>query len=301
MSLAKITGMKNFLMLYFVLFCFVWKQAGAQNGAVQQGDYMVVIGAFAVKENAMRLSNQAKKLKLTPKVELNPVKNLYYVYVIRTPDRDAAILEAAKIRELGKYNDTWVFIKAEAPPKVVEVPAKVEEVPAKVEEKPLDVVVLTPPVLSHEENIKAQVDKKDISMKKGNTETLDYIYFYRDASVLRPESRFAVDKLVRILKQNPDEKIRIHGHTNGNDPGKIIRRADSSPDFFSLDNTIEDYGSAKELSEQRARVILDYLVANGIDKNRMSIKAWGGKKPLFPIDDIKAEANVRVEIEVLPE
>ena len=285
-------------MLYLVLFSFVLKETNAQNGSEQQSDYLVVIGAFAVKENATRFSNQARKLKLDPKVQLNPIKNLYYVYVIRTPDREAAILEAAKIRELGKYNDSWVFVKAEAAPKIEVKPAEVVvEPPPAVTPEP----VVVPPVVSKEEQIKMEVDKKEISMKKGNTETLDYIYFYRDASVLRPESRYSVDKLVRILKENPNEKIRIHGHTNSNDPGKIIRRADNSTDFFSLENTVEDYGSAKELSEQRANVIRDYLIANGIDKNRMSIKAWGGKKPLYAIDDVKAEANVRVEIEVLEE
>jgi outer membrane protein OmpA-like peptidoglycan-associated protein len=293
--------MKNFFMLCLLFLGVTLREVNAQSEQVQQSDYMVVIGAFAVKENATRLSNQALKLKLKPKIELNAVKNLYYVYVIRTADKDEAILEAAKIRELGKYNDTWVFIKAEAPPKVEEKPIEVVVAEAPAPTPTPEPVVVAPKVLSKEDRIKAEVDKKDMSMKKGNKETLDYIFFYRDASVLRPESRFAVDKLVRILKQNPDEKIRIHGHTNGNDKGKIIRRKDATSDFFSLDNTVEDYGSAKELSEQRANVIRDYLIANGINKDRMSVKAWGGKKPLYPVDDVKAEANVRVEIEVLNE
>lgn len=282
-------------MLCLLVLAITAREANAQN---EQSDYLVVIGAFAVKENATRLSNQALKLKLTPKVELNPVKNLYYVYVVRTADRDEAMLEAERIRELGKYNDTWVFVKAEAP-KVEEKPVEVviEEAPPVIQEP----VVVAPPVLSKEEQIKLEVDKKDMSLKKGNKETLDYIYFYKDASVLRPESRYAVDKLVRILKQNPTEKIRIHGHTNGNDKGKIIRRKSPTSDFFSLDNTVEESGSAKELSEQRANVIRDYLIANGIEKGRMDVKAWGGKKPLYPVDDPKAEANVRVEIEVLNE
>ena len=68
---------------------------------------------------------------------------------------------------------------------------------------------------------------------------------------------------------------------------------------YSLQNTVEDYGSAKELSELRANQILEYLASKGIDRKRMSIKAWGGKKPLYNVDDAKAEANVRVEIEVV--
>jgi outer membrane protein OmpA-like peptidoglycan-associated protein len=49
----------------------------------------------------------------------------------------------------------------------------------------------------------------------------------------------------------------------------------------------------------RAEQIRDYLVVNGINKKRMTVKAWGGKKGLFPVDDDRAEANVRVEIEVV--
>jgi len=75
--------------------------------------------------------------------------------------------------------------------------------------------------------------------------------------------------------------------------------SENATDFFSLDNAVEDYGSAVKLSELRATVIADYLVSKGIQKDRMEIKAWGGKKPLYKVDDDKAEANVRVEIEVL--
>ena len=62
---------------------------------------------------------------------------------------------------------------------------------------------------------------------------------------------------------------------------------------------MEDFGTAKELSELRALLIRDYLVSKGIDKKRMDIKAEGGAKPIYDIKDERAEANVRVEIEVL--
>ena len=58
-------------------------------------------------------------------------------------------------------------------------------------------------------------------------------------------------------------------------------------------------GSAKELSESRAQVIKDYLVANGIDAARMEVKAWGGKRPIFDKKGANAKKNIRVEVEVL--
>ena len=69
---------------------------------------------------------------------------------------------------------------------------------------------------------------------------------------------------------NPDFLI-------GEEPGKIIKLKDPNGDFFSLENSVEDYGSAKDLSEMRANVIRSYLIKNGISEKRMSIKAWGGK------------------------
>jgi outer membrane protein OmpA-like peptidoglycan-associated protein len=180
-----------------------------------------------------------------------------------------------------------------------------EPEPAPVQAAPVEEVkVVTPeppppPVKTEEEKIKEAVDAKSKVLKRGEVETLHHLYFFRDAAILRPESKYEVDRLVELLKSHPNETIRIHGHTNGNDKGVIIRLPEGSKEFFSMDNAVQDYGSAVKLSELRATLIRDYLVANGIASSRMKIKAWGGKKPLYPVDDEKAEANVRVEIEVL--
>ncbi|HRI78463.1 MAG TPA: OmpA family protein [Cyclobacteriaceae bacterium] len=297
--------MKNVL-LAFIL-CTIVPFVNAQS--ISGENYVIVIGAFSVKENADRFSKQGKQQKLNAKVEINKLKNLYYVYVMQTTDHDAAMAEVVRLRSATSFKDAWAFngtlgdlIVAKEEPKPEPVVEKIVEVP-KEEPKviePIQVTVIDPKV-AREEQIKKEVDSKPMVMEKGKKEVLDHIYFFKDAAVLRPESRFAVDKLVKIMKENPAEKIRIHGHTNGDAPGKIIMRADEKSDFFSLDNTVEDYGSAKKLSEQRANLIRDYLIANGIDGKRMTIKAEGGKKPIFDIDDDKAEANVRVEIEVLAE
>ena len=116
---------------------------------------------------------------------------------------------------------------------------------------------------------------------------------------MRPESRFEVNALLDMMKENPTTKIRIHGHANGNDLGKIITLGNSK-DFFSLspDNK-EGKGSSTKLSEERARIIQSYLVNEGIDISRMELKAWGGKMPIYDEDHSLAQANVRVEVEIL--
>jgi outer membrane protein OmpA-like peptidoglycan-associated protein len=293
--------MKSFWLVIFFLVVLVGQPALAQ-GPASPGNYVVVVGAFAQPANATKFSRLVKQQKLKPFLEINKEKNVQYIYVMETNNHDEAIAAAKRLQDAGPFRDAWVYSRG----LIVEQPPVVEEKKQEVKVEPIVIVEPVkeepPPVDSaklKEEILKKKVDNSKMATKKGEMEKLDNIFFYKDASVLRPESRYAVDRLVMLMKQNPTQHIKIHGHTNGNEPGKIIRHAKT--DFFSLENTIEDYGSAKELSEERANVIRDYLVANGIDKKRMTVKAWGGKKPLYKVDDDRATANVRVEIEVIKE
>jgi outer membrane protein OmpA-like peptidoglycan-associated protein len=138
-----------------------------------------------------------------------------------------------------------------------------------------------------------------IRLKQGDFAILYNVYFFRDAAVMRPESRFEINSLLEMLRENPKYIVRIHGHTNGNHAGKIIYKEKSSEDFFSLNGTKDGYGSAKELSKSRAEVIRDYLVAQGISPERALVKAWGGKKSIHDKHSAKAQENVRVEIEIV--
>jgi outer membrane protein OmpA-like peptidoglycan-associated protein len=135
--------------------------------------------------------------------------------------------------------------------------------------------------------------------EKGDIHALYNVYFFNDAAVFLPESKFELNELLVMMKENPKYRIRLHGHSNGNYHGKIIKVGPSG-NFFSVaedSNTV--MGSAKELSESRAEVIKDYLVANGIDASRMEVKAWGGKRPLHDKKSANAKKNIRVEVEVL--
>ena len=126
------------------------------------------------------------------------------------------------------------------------------------------------------------------------------VYFFKDAAVMRSESKHEISSLLEMMVENPKYKIRIHGHTNGNATGKIISLGESK-NFFSLEGTKEGFGSAKKLSEERAKVIRDFLLANGIDPSRAEILAWGGNKPIHDKLGALARENVRVEVEILEE
>ena len=136
-------------------------------------------------------------------------------------------------------------------------------------------------------------------LQKGDIAVMYNVYFFKDAAIMRPESRYEVGSLLEMLNENKNYKIRIHGHTNGGAAGKVISMAKGSTSFFSLTDTKEGFGSAKELSEERSEIIRDYLVSNGIDTQRMEIKAWGGKRPIHDKHSSRAQENVRVEIEIL--
>ncbi len=137
-----------------------------------------------------------------------------------------------------------------------------------------------------------------VRLQKGDIAVMYNVFFYQDAAIIRPESKYEINNLLGMMNENAAYKIRIHGHTNGNSAGKIITMGDSK-NYFSLSGTKEGRGSAKDLSEKRAEVIQQYLVDNGILVGRTEIKAWGGKRPLYDKNDNQARANVRVEIEIL--
>ncbi len=137
---------------------------------------------------------------------------------------------------------------------------------------------------------------------RGDIATLYHVYFFNDAAIMQPDSKYELNKLLDMMKANPGYRIRLHGHTNGNAHGKIISMGPSK-DFFSVNapDVKTGSGSSKALSGERAEVIKEWLVAQGIAADRMEVKAWGGKRMLHDRNSQHARKNVRVEVEVLEE
>jgi outer membrane protein OmpA-like peptidoglycan-associated protein len=136
--------------------------------------------------------------------------------------------------------------------------------------------------------------------KKGDIIVLYNVFFYKDAAVMQPKSKFELSNLLEMLQENENIRIKIHGHTNGNAAGKIIGLKDDDINFFEVgSHNTTSFGTAKALSLQRAKTIKRYLVYNGIDPSRMEVIGWGGKKMLFDKHHPEAKKNVRVEIEIL--
>lgn len=146
-----------------------------------------------------------------------------------------------------------------------------------------------------------EVDFDLVRYRKGDIVVMYNVFFFKDAAMMLPESRYQLNQLLEMMNENPDYRIKIHGHTNGNAPGKIITPGTDN-NYFSLSESDEEgFGTAKKLSKERAELIKAFLVDNGVDPSRMEVKAWGGKRMLYDKLSSQADKNVRVEIEILEE
>ena len=86
---------------------------------------------------------------------------------------------------------------------------------------------------------------------------IDNIFYDFDKATLRPESKTALDELVKLLNENPNVTIELSAHT--------------------------DYkGSAaynERLSQRRAESVVNYLIEHGIAADRLTPKGYGKLKP----------------------
>lgn len=136
-------------------------------------------------------------------------------------------------------------------------------------------------------------------LQRGDIETLYNVYFFNDAAVMMPDSKYELDRLLEFMNSNSAYKIVLHGHTNGNARGKIIKMGPSKNFFELSQDVIDGSGTAKELSNERAKTIKEWLVSKGIEANRIEVKAWGGSRMIHDKNSSNARRNVRVEVEVI--
>jgi outer membrane protein OmpA-like peptidoglycan-associated protein len=134
-------------------------------------------------------------------------------------------------------------------------------------------------------------------MKKGDISVMYNVTFYKDAVVMLPVSKPEMDELVNMMKDNPNYKIKIHGHCNGANARRIIALGPTK-NYFDVKGSNEIKGTAKELTKLRAEAVQSYLADNGIDKRRTEIYAWGALNMLVDEHSNSARLNDRIEIEI---
>lgn len=115
-------------------------------------------------------------------------------------------------------------------------------------------------------------------IKKGEKMILKNIFFDTDSYRLKKTSSVELENLLQFLKNDPTLRIEISGYT---------------------DNTGSEKNN-KQLSIDRAKSVYNYLINNGIPKNRLLYKGYGSS---FPIDTNKTEKgkqkNRRTEFKII--
>lgn len=112
----------------------------------------------------------------------------------------------------------------------------------------------------------------------GSTIRLNNIFFDNGLATLRKESFPEIDRLAGLMIQNKSMVIELSGHT---------------------DNVGSDVNNLK-LSEDRAKSVLEYLVANGISADKITSKGYGETKPITTNDTEEGrQLNRRVEFTII--
>ncbi len=122
---------------------------------------------------------------------------------------------------------------------------------------------------------------KDFYLEKieiGSKVILENIYFETNKATLTPGSYVQLNQVVEFMKSNASLRLEISGHTDNVGSLKV--------------NT--------KLSEERAKSVVDYLVANGITPGRLEWKGYAFTQPVAPNDTPEGrERNRRVEFKVI--
>lgn len=95
-------------------------------------------------------------------------------------------------------------------------------------------------------------------IQPGKAVVVDNIHFDFDKWYIRKDSINILNKLVEMMKANPQLKVEVWGHT---------------------DSTGDDTYNQK-LSEKRADAVCDYIIKHGISPERISSKGFGETKPI---------------------
>ncbi|GAA0876210.1 OmpA family protein [Wandonia haliotis] len=109
--------------------------------------------------------------------------------------------------------------------------------------------------------------EKNVDLKKvevGEVIVLRNIFFDLNKYSLRPESQNELDRLTKLLNDNPSIRIQISGHTDS-------RGSDS-------------YN--KDLSHNRAKAVVDYLIDKGISSGRLEYQGYGEEQPIVTDTEI---------------
>jgi outer membrane protein OmpA-like peptidoglycan-associated protein len=117
-------------------------------------------------------------------------------------------------------------------------------------------------------------------LEPGKQLDIEGIEFHPGTSEFMPSADVKLKRLKDFLALNSVIKVEIGGHVQA-----------------IGDNTF----AAQKLSEARAKRVVNYLVENGIVKDRMTWRGYGNEKPIYPEPKLEwqEQVNRRVEVTIL--
>lgn len=120
----------------------------------------------------------------------------------------------------------------------------------------------------------------------GDRIVFNNILFEPGRHILKPESESELQKLLEVMEQISYLQIEIQGH---------ICCSTTEPDGYDLDTYTHN------LSVNRAKEVYQFLINNGIDKNRMIFKGYGGSRKINQDESTEElrRINRRVEIKII--
>ncbi len=110
-------------------------------------------------------------------------------------------------------------------------------------------------------------------------QVIENIFYDYNKATLRPESKEALDEMIQVMHDNPSIVIEMAAHTD-----RI------GGDKFN-----------QGLSERRAQSVVDYLVANGIARERLKPQGYGKSRPKTVTKRINSQYPQFAEGDVLTE
>jgi len=117
-----------------------------------------------------------------------------------------------------------------------------------------------------------------VPIEVGQVVRLNNVFFDFDKWDLRPESFLELNRVVKLLNENPGIVIEMSAHTDS-------RGSD-------------DYNF--KLSDNRARSVMEYILSKGIATSRITSKGYGETVPVVPNDtDENRQLNRRVEFKII--
>jgi outer membrane protein OmpA-like peptidoglycan-associated protein len=130
-----------------------------------------------------------------------------------------------------------------------------------------------------DENQKDQkLDVKLTALKPKTRLTLKEITFQTNSAELASSSFAELDRVVKLMIENPDLRIEISAHTD-----------DIGSDSYNL-----------KLSDKRSESVVSYLIDKYIPVTRLVAKGYGKSLPLVPnTSDENRSRNRRVELKII--